>query len=205
MLHLSTLLFPSTPPVVWPFLAFTHVGLWGMVRQVGELGMVLHMCRLKSNDAMWNFQRAFVDALKQKFPEFHSKPANADAEVGGAPSTPRGKPSGEDPSDDESDDVPEKERSRSVLLSPSGEIQPTSKMPRAHRVFVKTQDQVMERDGQMAKRYQREEEAALHTHAHALDADAQFAKELQEAEDAKIARKQSLSFDDVDPLSVMPT
>lgn len=175
--------------------------------QVGELGMVLHMCRLKNNDAMWNFQRAFVEALKMKFPEFHSKAAKANGNKAPAGSKSSGGDGAVDdtkkaPDDDELED--ERDRSPSVILSPVEEIKAT-KMPRAHRVFVKTQEEAAERDVAMAERLQREEEFALKTQAHTLDADAQLAKELQEAEDAKMARQQSLSFDDVDPLSSMPT
>eukprot|EP00035_Acanthoeca_spectabilis_P039197 m.59933 g.59933 ORF g.59933 m.59933 type:complete len:346 (+) comp9485_c0_seq3:1328-2365(+) len=174
---------------------------------VGELGMVLHMCRLKNNDAMWNFQRAFVEALKMKFPEFHSKAAKANGNKAPAGSKSSGGDGAVDdtkkaPDDDELED--ERDRSPSVILSPVEEIKAT-KMPRAHRVFVKTQEEAAERDVAMAERLQREEEFALKTQAHTLDADAQLAKELQEAEDAKMARQQSLSFDDVDPLSSMPT
>ena len=33
--------------------------------------MVIHMCRLKDTRTMWNFQAAFVNALRIAFPEHH--------------------------------------------------------------------------------------------------------------------------------------
>lgn len=169
---------------------------------VGELGMVLHMCRLKTTNAMWNFQRAFVDALKEKFPEFH-KPGGKRASKKAA-----------DKSDGGSDENESAGAARapvksdaaaasnsSVLMSAGEEIKPKTKMPRAHKVFVKSKEEILQRDEDMAARMQKLEEAKLQESTRAEDADAAFARQLQEAEDAAMARKESLSFDDLDPLN----
>jgi len=189
---------------------------------VGELGMVLHMCRLKNSDAMWNFQRAFVDALKNKFPEYHKdghsdkaeekakllqkKKRKSQKSKNNADDLPPPAPVDDsaEGGDDEADDDATEADKASAVMGPSEEIKPVTKMPRAHRVFVKTKEEVLQRDNEIAMRIQREEEHAYQKQAHTFDADADLARALQEAEDAKIARQQQLSFDDVDPLSALP-
>eukprot|EP00038_Savillea_parva_P007631 m.171533 g.171533 ORF g.171533 m.171533 type:complete len:372 (+) comp13385_c0_seq1:60-1175(+) len=199
---------------------------------VGELGMVLHMCRMKNNDAMWNFQRAFVDALKSKFPEYHkdAKGGKGDKPAAADKSPEKKKKKKKSKKGDDADDFPNaaaaddgededggdgnngslgnkgEDRRASIVVSPAEEISPVkATMPRAHRVFVKTKEEVLQRDTEIAQRIQREEETAYKTQAHTFDTDADLARALQEAEDAKLARQQQLSFDDEDPLSALPT
>lgn len=129
----------------------------------GQKEMVIHMCRLKDTRVMWQFQSAFVKALRIAFPEHH-------------PPSPTKFPS-------QQPRAPEPERPSEPIRTPEYEpvvepqrVSPTKPKAFIHKVFVKSKEQIDADDTALAEELQRQEAIAA------------AQKKKQEAEDAAIVK-----------------
>eukprot|EP00041_Stephanoeca_diplocostata_P025358 m.660632 g.660632 ORF g.660632 m.660632 type:complete len:396 (-) comp22731_c0_seq7:2229-3416(-) len=189
-------------------------------RGVGELGMVCHVCRLRDGKAMWEFQNAFVVALKERFPQHHKEvdpKAQYEKQQQKQREEEQKKRQAElarknsdlkSPSIGTASPMAEKEQSADpYLLSASrsqGANSDVSRLtgvpsqitapsrPFVHKIYVKSQDQVSAEDKRFAEALQRSEEASFRNHQKHEIEDAAMARMLQSEEDASLAQRMSV-------------